>query len=203
MAGLVVPVIEAAAVELGPVLARAGVALLGAVGLAGTATLSSDTPKDESKATTDAKAIPRTGEKCKKCPPEETGRAENKTHHMSDHSREYQGRITGRPYSNEGKWNEEWVWQGIAFDGFLPAECMLQEAKSRYAQFLQRDDEGELEPVSWFKGFPGMVSDIERQAGPVRLSPPARLTWYFEEAEVREYLLKDLRRNSVLSVVQP
>ncbi|WP_260426646.1 restriction endonuclease fold toxin 5 domain-containing protein [Burkholderia sp. Bp9142] len=189
--------------ELGPVLARAGVALLGAVGLAGTASLSSDTPKDESKAKTDAKAIPRTGEKCKKCPPEETGKAENKTHHMSDHSREYQGRITGRPYSNEGKWNEEWVWQGIAFDGFLPAECMLQEAKSRYAQFLQRDDEGELEPVAWFKGFPGMVSDIERQAGAVKLFPPARLTWYFEEAEVREYLLKDLRRNSVLSVVQP
>ncbi|WP_407060551.1 Tox-REase-5 domain-containing protein, partial [Burkholderia stagnalis] len=87
---------------------------------------------------------------------------------MSDHSREYQARITGRPYSNEGKWNEEWVWEGIAFDGFLPAECMLQEAKAHYAQFLQRDDEGELEPLSWFKGFPGMVSDIERQGGKER-----------------------------------
>ncbi|AOI60378.1 hypothetical protein WI28_05380 [Burkholderia diffusa] len=203
MAGLVVPIIEAAAVELGPLLARAGVALLGGAAVAGTGSLSGDTPKEESKAKPDVRAIPRTGESCKKCPPEESGRAENKTHHMSDHSREYQGRITGRPYSNAGKWNEEWVWQGIAFDGFLPAACMLQEAKSRYAQFLQRDDDGELEPVSWFKGFPGMVSDIERQGGKVKLFPPARLTWYFEEAEVREYLLKDLRRNAVLSVVQP
>ncbi|EKS9911211.1 hypothetical protein BTK88_006115, partial [Burkholderia pyrrocinia] len=113
------PLLEGVLAELGPVLARAGAALLGGVGLAGTASLSSDTPKDESKAKTDAKAVPRTGEKCKKCPPEETGKAENKRHHMSNHAREYQGRITGRPYSNEGGWNEEWLFQGVYFDGFL------------------------------------------------------------------------------------
>ena len=177
--------------------------MLGGVGLAGTATLSSDTPKDESRAKTDAKAIPRTGEKCKKCPPEETGKAENKRHHMSNHSREYQGRITGRPYSNEGGWNEEWLFQGIYFDGFLPANCMLQEAKSRYARFLQRDDDGELEAADWFKGWPQTISDISRQADAIKPFPPTQLTWYFEESEPREYLLKELTRNSVLSVVQP
>ncbi|WP_175697175.1 restriction endonuclease fold toxin 5 domain-containing protein [Burkholderia ambifaria] len=197
------PLLEGVLAELGPVLARAGAALLGGVGLAGTASLSSDTTKDESKAKTDAKAVPRTGEKCKKCPPEETGIAKNKVHHMSNHSREYQARITGRPYSNEGKWNEEWLFEGIYFDGFLPAECMLQEAKSRYAKFLQRDKYGELEPVDWFEGWPSTISDISRQADAVNPFPPTRLTWYFEEPEPREYLLKELMRNSVLSVVQP
>ncbi|MBR8223883.1 restriction endonuclease fold toxin 5 domain-containing protein [Burkholderia ambifaria] len=197
------PLLEGVLAELGPVLVRAGAALLGGVGLAGTASLSSDTPKDESKAKTDAKAVPRTGEKCKKCPPEEMGKAENKKHHMSDHSREYQGRITGRPYSNEGEWNEEWLFAGVYFDGFLPADCMLQEAKSRYAKFLQRDDEGELEPADWFKGWPQTISDISRQANAIKPFPPTRLTWYFEEALVREFLLKELMRNSVLSIVQP
>jgi len=122
---------------------------------------------------------------------------------LSNHSRKYQARITGRPYSNEGKWNEEWLFEGIYFDGFLPAECMLQEAKSRYAKFLQRDKYGELEPVDWFEGWPSTISDISRQADAVNPFPPTRLTWYFEEPEPREYLLKELMRNSVLSVVQP
>lgn len=63
------PLLEGVLAELGPVLARAGAALLGGIGLAGTASLSSDTTKDESKAKTDAKAVPRTGEKCKNARP--------------------------------------------------------------------------------------------------------------------------------------
>lgn len=203
MAGLAVPVIEAAAAELGPVLVRAGVALLGGVGLAGTASLSSDTTKDESKAKTDTKAVPRTGEKCKKCPPEETGVAKNKKRGMSPRSRKYQGRITGRPYSIEGEWNEEWVWLGTEFDGFVPAECLLQEAKAHYAQFLQRNDEGEMKAQPWFEGYESLFRQLNTQAKKVNLNPPARLKWYFEEAELREYMLPALIENKVASVWQP
>ncbi len=203
MAGFVVPIIEAAAAELGPVLARAGVALLGGIGLAGTASLSSDTPKDESKANTDAKAVPRTGEQCKKCPPEESGLPQRRNHHMSRHAREYQGRITGRPYNLDEGWSEEWVWLGTDFDGFVPAECLLQEAKSRYAKFLERDKNGELQPREWFDGHEDLQNALIRQAKKVNANPPARLKWYFEEADTREFMLPYLTTNRVQSVVQP
>ncbi|WP_244098059.1 restriction endonuclease fold toxin 5 domain-containing protein [Burkholderia ambifaria] len=189
--------------ELGPVLARAGVALLGGLGLAGTASLSSDTPKDESKAKTDAKAIPRTGEKCKKCPPEETGVPENKNHSMSARSRKYQGRITGRPYNIKEGWSEEWIWSGTEFDGFAPAECLLQEAKSHYAQFLKRNDDGEMRAQTWFEGYESLFKQLNTQANKVNENPPARLKWYFEEAELREYMLPELIELRVASVWQP
>lgn len=204
MAGLAVPIIEAAAVELGPVLVRAGAALLGGLGLAGTASLSSDTPKDDTKAKTDARTIPRTGEKCNKCPPEQTGRAERTNHHMTAASREYQGRITGRPYSVAEGWSEEWIWLGTDFDGFVPAECLLQEAKGGYGQFLEFDEDAdELRPVSWFKGFRKMTDTIMTHSSKVKANPPTRLRWYFQDANAREYMLKVLVANGVESVVQP
>ncbi|WP_080406198.1 restriction endonuclease fold toxin 5 domain-containing protein [Burkholderia ubonensis] len=197
------PLLKGVIEELGPVLVRAGAALLGGAAVAGTASLSSDTTKDESKAKADAKAVPRTGEKCKKCPPEETGFAENKNHHMSARSRKYQGRITGRPYSVEEGWSEEWEWLGTDFDGFVPAECLLQEAKAHYAQFLRRNDEGELKAKKWFEGYETLFSTLEKQAKKVKLNPPSRLKWYFEEAELREYMLPALIENQVASVWQP
>ncbi|WP_347881433.1 Tox-REase-5 domain-containing protein [Burkholderia multivorans] len=73
---------------------------------------------------------------------------------MTAASREYQGRITGRPYSVAEGWSEEWIWLGTDFDGFVPAECLLQEAKGGYGQFLEFDEDAdELRPVSWFRGF--------------------------------------------------
>lgn len=203
MAGFVAPMIEAAAAQLGPLLARAGVALLGGAAVAGTASLSGDTPKDESKSSADTKAVPRTGEKCKKCPPEESGLPLRRNHHMSARAREYQGRITGRPYSVEEGWSEEWVWLGTDFDGFIPAECLLQEAKSRYAKFLERDKDGELQPREWFDGHEDLQNALIRQAKKVNANPPARLKWYFQEADTREYMLPYLTTYRVQSVVQP
>jgi len=203
MAGFVAPAIEAAAAQLGPLLARAGVALLGGAAVAGTASLSGDTPQDESKSGADTKAVPRTGEKCKKCPPEESGLPLRRNHHMSARAREYQGRITGRPYSIEEGWSEEWVWLGTDFDGFIPAECLLQEAKSRYAKFLERDKDGELQPREWFDGHEDLQNALIRQAKKVNANPPARLKWYFQEADTREYMLPYLTTYRVQSVVQP
>ncbi|WP_254214716.1 Tox-REase-5 domain-containing protein [Burkholderia multivorans] len=58
---MVAPIVEAAAVELGPLLARAGVALLGGAVVAGTGSLSGDTPNEHRKATPDVRAVSRTG----------------------------------------------------------------------------------------------------------------------------------------------
>jgi hypothetical protein len=86
---------------------------------------------------------------------------------MNAAPREYQGRITGRPYSVEEGWSEEWVWEEIDFDGFQPAECLLQEAKGNYDQFFD---------MPWaaksFKGFDQMTSTIEAQGEAVRYHVP-------------------------------
>lgn len=197
MAGLIVPVVEAAATELGPVLVRAGAALLGGAAVAGTASLSGDTPKDKSKATPAARALPRTDEKCKKCPPE-AGTFKNANHYMTAAAREYQGRITGWPYSVSEGWSQEWDWQGIDFDGFIPAQCMLQEAKGNYDQFLE---------MPWaegsFSGFDSMESTIMRHGRIVRQNPPTQLTWYFQGPKTRARMLRFLTQWGIQSVVVP
>ncbi|MGS1024362.1 restriction endonuclease fold toxin 5 domain-containing protein [Burkholderia glumae] len=197
MAGLAVPAIEAAVEVLGHVLARAGAALLGGAAVAGTASLSGDASKDASKATPAARAVPRTGESCKKCPPE-AGFARRANHSMTARSRQYQGRVTGRPYSVAEGWSEEWEWV-VEFDGFLPAQCLLQEAKAGYDQFL--DEAGQ--PLKWFQGFRTMTDQINAQARLVRGNPPAQLMWYFETPRARAYMLPVLNRYGVASVFQP
>ncbi|MFG6689045.1 restriction endonuclease fold toxin 5 domain-containing protein [Burkholderia pseudomallei] len=180
-------------------MARAGAALLGGAATAGTASLPGDTSKDDSKAAPVARTLPRTDESCKKCPPEESGRAMRANHSMSPRSREYQGRITGRPYSVAEGWSEEWKWLGVDFDGFRAESCLLQETKGDYDQFL--DDDGE--PVFFFTGFDTMREQIWRQAIAVKAHPPAQLTWYFMTPHAREFVMSDLRRAGVPSVYQP
>ncbi|MGV4658976.1 restriction endonuclease fold toxin 5 domain-containing protein [Burkholderia pseudomallei] len=198
MAGLLAPAVEAAVTELGPVLVRAGAALLGGAATAGTASLSGDTSKDDSKAAPVARTLPRTDESCKKCPPEQTGQAVRRSYAMNAEPREYQGRITGRPYSVAEGWSEEWSWLDIDFDGFKPAECLLQEAKGNYDQFLE---------MPWaaksFKGFDKMASTIVAQGEAVRENPPTRLMWYFQGPKTRQKMLRLLVQNGVQSVVVP
>lgn len=199
MAGLVVPVIEAAAVELGPLLARAGVALLGGAAVAGTGSLSGDTPQDKSDAKPDVRAIPRTGESCKKCPPE-GGRLQRMNHGVNWTSYRYQARITGFAFDTaECRWSDEWSWQNVDFDGFQREACLLQETKGDYDQFL--DEEGD--PKFFFTGFTDTRRQILRQSAAVNANPPTQLMWYFMTPRAREYLLPDLRRARVPSVYQP
>ncbi|WP_261539682.1 restriction endonuclease fold toxin 5 domain-containing protein [Burkholderia multivorans] len=153
---MVVPIVEAAAVELGPLLARAGVALLDGAAVAGTASLSGDTPKDQSKATPDVRAVPRTGESCKKCPPE-GGRLQRMNHGVNWTSYRYQARITGFAFDTaECRWSDEWVWEGVDFDGFQREACLLQETKGDYDQFL--DEDGDLSVISWARHIMGCKS---------------------------------------------
>ncbi|WP_235357287.1 restriction endonuclease fold toxin 5 domain-containing protein [Burkholderia pseudomallei] len=191
---------EAAITELGPVLARAGVALLGGATVAGTASLSGDTPKEDSKATPDVRALPRTGESCKKCPPDAGARI-RRNHGVNWNSYRYQARITGFPFDTEAcRWSEEWDWLGVDFDGFQPGECMLQETKGNYDQFLDGSIPG---AEDFFRGFDKMETQITTQASKVRANPPARLTWYFQTPLTRRKMAPLLASLGVRSVYQP
>jgi hypothetical protein len=171
---------------------------LGGAATAGTASLSGDSSKDDSKAAPVARTLPRTDESCKKCPPEQTGQAVRRTYNMNPAPREYQGRITGRPYSVAEGWSEEWDWEEIDFDGFVQADCLLQEAKGNYDQFVE---------APWaaksFKGFRTMQATIVKQARAVRLSPPAKLMWYFQGPKTQQKMFRILSQNGVPSVVVP
>jgi Restriction endonuclease fold toxin 5 len=200
MAGLVVPAIEAATEALGPALARVGTALLGGTAVAGAASLSGDTTKDASKATPAVRAVPRTGESCKKCPPE-AGEKVSRKHGVNWNSYRYQARITGFAFDEENcVWSDEWNWEGIDFDGFRPEDCLLQEAKGNYDQFLDGSIPGARD---FFRGFDKMQDQIIAQGTAVRSSPPARLTWYFQTPLTQKKVAPLLARFGIPSVYQP
>ncbi|MCC8402936.1 restriction endonuclease fold toxin 5 domain-containing protein [Paraburkholderia sp. MMS20-SJTN17] len=142
-----------------------------------------------------------------KCPPEKGAKVQ-KNHSMNPEPRRYQAHITGFEYRIEtdekGRetrtgWNMEWFWEGIYFDGFQDKQCLLQEAKANYDQFL--DKKGK--PLPFFEGFDDMVEAIEEQGTVVRLNPPTRLMWYFQTPKTRELMLSVLQKFNVSSVYQP
>lgn len=200
MAGILVPVVEGAVAELGPILARAGTALLGGAAVAGTASVSGDTSKDDSKTAPVARALPRTDESCKKCPPE-GGVKMRKNHGVNWPAYRYQARITGFAFDvEECLWSDEWNWLGIDFDGFQPADCLLQETKGNYDQFL----DGSIPKADkFFKGFESMEATAVRQGRAVSANPPARLIWYFQTPLAQQRMAMPLRRLGISSVLQP
>ncbi len=181
---LAIPIAGWIAEAIAAALARAAASAAAGAVLGGVATLPGDTPREDGEAKPTAPALPRTGEPCKKCPPD-LGTKVRRKHGVNWNAYEYQARITGFSYDTEYcLWSEEWYWVGkalgeafdIHFDGFISAECLLQEAKGDYDQFI--DDDGEI--PEWFGGFRTMQGDIERQAFAVNSSPPTRLRWYFQ-----------------------
>ena len=200
MAALAIPVVEAAVEALGQALARGGVALLGAAATAGTASLSGDTKKEDSKATPAVRTLPRTDEKCKKCPPE-AGVKLRRNHGVNWNSYRYQGRITGFAFDTEEcRWSDEWEWLDIEFDGFLPGDCLLQETKGNYDQFLDGSIPG---AEDFFKGFETMQDQAIAQGTAVRSNPPARLNWYFQTPLAQRKLAPLLARMGIVSIYQP
>jgi len=115
-------------------------------------------------------------------------------------SYQYQARITGFAFDEEScLWSEEWQWMGIDFDGFHQDECLLQEAKGNYDQFIGNDGR----PKPFFMGFFDMSEQILNQSIAVNSSPPARLMWYFATPKARTYMLPTLASARVPSVYQP
>ena len=175
-------------------------ALLGGAAVGTAASIPGDTKKDDSKAAPAARTLPRTDEKCKKCPPEE-GFVSRERHGVNWPAYRYQARITGFPFDTEEcVWSDEWKWEGIDFDGFMPDACMLQETKGNYDQFI---DVLTGLPKPFFTGFVGMQEQILAQASVVQANPPARLTWYFMTPLARQYMLRVLTRARVQSVYEP
>ncbi|PVX81826.1 restriction endonuclease fold toxin 5 domain-containing protein [Paraburkholderia unamae] len=143
-----------------------------------------------------------------KCPPEKGGEKVQRNHNMNPEPRRYQARITGFEYEivTDGKgtetgqgWNMEWAWLGTDFDGFQASQCLLQEAKGNYDQFIGANGK----PFDFFKGFTNMAEQIKKQGTIVRSNPPAKLMWYFQISKTREYMLPTLQRFGVSSVLQP
>ncbi len=173
--------------------------MLGGTAAAGTASLSGDTAKDSSKATPAVRAVPRSDERCKKCPPE-AGAKLRRNHGVNWNSYRYQARITGFAFDEEScRWSDEWAWEGIDFDGFRAGECLLQEAKGNYDQFIGTDGR----PKPFFMGFTDMSEQILNQSIAVNSNPPARLMWYFATPKAHTYMLPTLTRARVPSVYQP
>ncbi|MEC5159127.1 Tox-REase-5 domain-containing protein [Janthinobacterium sp. CG_S6] len=72
----------------------------------------------------------------------------------------------------------EWVFRGVAFDGFDSAECLLKEAKGRYDQFF--DDHGQ--PKRWWRdNIEDMMDEINRQNLVSIPKPPVKLEWFWQE----------------------
>lgn len=188
-------------------LARAAASAAAGAVLGGVATLPGDTPREDGEAKPTAPALPRTGEPCQKCPPD-LGRKVRRRHGANWNAYTYQARVTGYDYDTEQcLWSDEWNWVGTAlgipfdidFDGFISAECLLQEAKGDYDQFI--GDDGKSEP--WFGGFKKMSEIIERQASAVHSNPPTKLRWYFQTPKTRERMLPILQRYRVNSIYYP
>jgi len=73
----------------------------------------------------------------------------------------YQSRITGFAYDTEAcQWSDEWQFDSIDFDGFQAMQCLLQEAKGDYDQFLD-GSKGSFERI--FKGFDDMRNTALKQ----------------------------------------
>ncbi|MCC8402239.1 restriction endonuclease fold toxin 5 domain-containing protein [Paraburkholderia sp. MMS20-SJTN17] len=159
----------------------------------------------------------RERERACKCPPEK-GAKVKKNHSMNPEPRRYQARITGFEYgiTTDGKghetnkgWNMEWAWQPsgepepMNFDGFVKAQCLLQETKGNYDQLLEKFFDENGDPKYNFDGFTTTKNQIFKQGRVVRQNPPTRLMWYFQTPEARAYLMDTLTRAGVPSVYQP
>ncbi|ARK80149.1 hypothetical protein BOC40_06720 [Burkholderia pseudomallei] len=161
-----IPVLEAAAV----VLAEALPAIAGTA-VAGVLTSSGDTSKDKEESKPTTRSIPKSGERCKKCPPDE-GNLVTRNWNMSDVSREYQARVTGFAPRTE------WSFGGLDFDGFRSAQCLLQEAKARYDQFFNPEDG---RPKFFFRlsGELKILKQARSQNAVIATNPPSKLDWHF------------------------
>lgn len=192
MAGLAIPLLGMAAGAMSEALS----AIAGGTALAAVFSLSGDQAKEKDGA--NAQAMPRTRERTCKCPPEQ-GAMIQANHSMSPASREYQARITGFPYDTESnRWSMEWKF-GREFDGFQPAQCLLQEAKANYDQFI--DEKGKIKP--FFTGFDTMAEQAREQAKVVRAHPPAKLMWYFQTPKAWAHMIDALNDAGVPSAHQP
>ena len=142
---------------------------------------------DEAKSTPIARtdAQTKTKEKCKECPPDTGASFNRSTAGWSETSIAYQARIGGMPVG--ASFITEWVFAGVAFDGFDSSQCMLKEAKAKYDQFF--DDFRQVKGW-WKEGADKMIEEAYRQAAVAQPRPPVQLRWHFMESISYRYFSK-------------
>lgn len=180
MVVIFMPVLEAAAAALAEALpAATGTAV------AGILTSPGDTSKDKEEAKPTTRAIPKSGERCKKCPPDE-GSLVTRNWNMSETSRQYQTYVTG--FAPQTEWN----FGGLDFDGFRSAMCQLEEAKAKYDQFFNRDT-GRPKRFFTLFGVEKIRTQATAQSTVAATSPPTRLRWYFMQPVSYRFFSRDFR----------
>lgn len=183
MGFLAIPFVPAISAEVAAWLGLAGTAAV-AGGAAAVYTNSKKAEEAQSKPLAQVD-VAKQSEKCKECPPN-GGAVVSRRWNMSDISRKYQARVTGfAPYT-------EWAFSGVDFDGFRSSECLLQEAKARYAQFFDQ----ELDEPKFFFSFTGyekLITQARKQDAVTKASAPARLNWYFMEEFVYNHMKNRFR----------
>jgi len=182
MAGLAVPAIEAA----GTGLAELFPSLFGGAATAAVLSTSGDTTKAKAQPV----AIPKSGEPCKKCPPD-SGSLTQANWSMSDTSSTYQAYVTGFAAGTE------WDFGGLNFDGFRSGLCQLEEAKAKYDQFFDADTGRPKRFFSLF-GVQKMRSQALAQSTVVAANPPSLLRWYFMQPLSYAFFTRDFRSSAPL-----
>ncbi|BEV17378.1 restriction endonuclease fold toxin 5 domain-containing protein [Herbaspirillum sp. DW155] len=191
MGFLAIPFVPAISAEVAAWLGLAGTAAV-AGGAAAVYTNSKKAEEAQSKPLAQVD-VTKQSEKCKECPPN-GGAVVSRRWNMSDISREYQARVTGfAPYT-------EWAFSGVDFDGFRSPECLLQEAKARYAQFFDQEAD---KPKFFFSftGYRKLLTQAAKQNAVTTASSPARLNWYFMEKFVANHMRRRFSARGLLITV--
>mgnify|MGYP003615325988 FL=1 len=92
---------------------------------------------------------------------------------------------------------QEWILAGVSFDGLWPMECILVEAKGRYAQFLEGKPDFMKNNI-----FLKMRNEATSQRSVVSSFRTAKLNWYFYEKETKVYFDR-FSRNIVSTIFMP
>lgn len=138
-------------------------------------------------------------ERCNKCEPYQLGVKHQLKRPMGNEiNTEYQLKIANlssypltfrasAPYLVPGNKKEttdiqEWSVGGVSFDGLWPMECILVEAKGRYAQFLQGKPEFLKNNI-----FDKMIAEATSQKAVKDSLKTAKLSWYFYEQETKRH----------------
>lgn len=177
MAALARPLIKAAAERI---LAALGVGA--AAGLAGEAAREQAKRRQEASERAKSEPIAKTEsttkerKKCKDCTPDRGAPFIRSTNGWSDVSIAYQARIGGMPAG--AGYITEWLFNGVAFDGFDSGQCLLKEAKAKYDQFF---DQWRQVQGWWKHGADKVIQEAYRQATVAQPRPPVQLRWHFME----------------------
>ncbi|MXN79291.1 hypothetical protein GR157_31775 [Burkholderia sp. 4701] len=119
-----------------------------------------------------------------KCPPEKNGKRLKPPHGVTGLSAEYQQYVTGFPMGIEFFFSEKW------FDGFMPQQCLFQEAKANYDFFFDKSGQAKFfffhgkgpknpDPAKSIPAYKSIMQEAETQSAVVVSNPPSRLRWYF------------------------